>query len=160
MRPDPWASPARKPRTCWSSTRRPSIRATPAAARSIRSTSSTGRRSSRLIGEDGRAPEPPDPAYQQILHGRAGRRLLGRRAPLPAAQRARAQALRHEPGRADRAHRQHRAAARRGDARLLPRRLDARRLRHPAQGMDGRPDPLVPGLFRRADERQSGAPAA
>ena len=22
-----------------------------------------------LIGEDGRAPEPPDPAYQQILHG-------------------------------------------------------------------------------------------
>ncbi len=22
-----------------------------------------------LIGEDGRAPEPPDPAYQQVLHG-------------------------------------------------------------------------------------------
>jgi hypothetical protein len=22
-----------------------------------------------LIGEDGRAPEPPDPAYQQALHG-------------------------------------------------------------------------------------------
>ena len=29
---------------------------------------STGRRSSR-IGEDGRAPEAPDPAYQQVLHG-------------------------------------------------------------------------------------------
>jgi hypothetical protein len=26
--------------------------------------------------------------------------------------------------------------------------------------MDGRPDPRVPGLFRRLDERQSGAPAA
>ena len=26
--------------------------------------------------------------------------------------------------------------------------------------MDGRPDPSVPGLFRRADERQHGAPAA
>ena len=34
-------------RRCWSSTRRPSIRATIAAARSMRSTSSTGRRSSR-----------------------------------------------------------------------------------------------------------------
>jgi len=22
-----------------------------------------------LIGDDGRAPEPPDPAYQQVLHG-------------------------------------------------------------------------------------------
>ncbi|HZZ63844.1 MAG TPA: hypothetical protein VFE63_22215 [Roseiarcus sp.] len=22
-----------------------------------------------LIGEDGRAPEPPDPAYQRVLHG-------------------------------------------------------------------------------------------
>jgi hypothetical protein len=22
-----------------------------------------------LIGEDGRSPEPPDPAYQQVLHG-------------------------------------------------------------------------------------------
>ena len=56
-----------------------------------------------LIGEDGRAPEPPDPAYQQILQRRAGRRLLGRRTPLPAAQSARASALWHEPGRADRA---------------------------------------------------------
>src|SRR5271163_4142998 len=107
-----------------------------------------------LIGEDGRAPEPPDPAYQQILKG------------IPAAdfsavellylpRNLRAPALRHEPGRADRADRQYRAEARRRDPRLLPLRLLARRLRHPAQGMDGRPDPLVPGLFRRADERQS-----
>ena len=55
---------------------------------------------------------------------RAGGRLLLRRTPLSAAQRARPSALRHEPGRADRADRQHRAAARRGDARLLPHRLD------------------------------------
>ena len=34
-----------------------------------------------LIGEDGRAPEPPDPAYQQILKGGSGRRFLGRGAP-------------------------------------------------------------------------------
>ena len=86
---------------------------------------------------------------------RARRRLLVRRTALSAAQPARASALWHEPGRADRADRQHRAAARRGDARLLPRRLDARRLRDAAEGMDGRPDPPVPGLFRRADERQS-----
>ena len=63
-----------------------------------------------------------------------------RRTPLPAAQRPRPQALRHRAGRADRADRQHRAEARRGDARLLSRRLDPRRLRHAAEGMDGRPD--------------------
>jgi hypothetical protein len=32
-------------------------------------------------------------------------------------------------------------------------------VRDPAQGLDGRPDPRVPGLFRRADERQPGAKA-
>ena len=90
---------------------------------------------------------------------RARGRLFRRRAPLPAAQRARPPALRHEPGRADRADRQYRAPARGGDARLLPHGLLARRLRHPAEGMDRRPDPLLPGLFRRADERQLGAAA-
>ena len=112
-----------------------------------------------LIGEDGRAPEPPDPAYQQILKGIPAADFSDRGAHLHAAQPARPSALRHEPGRADRAHNQHCAPARRGDARLLPRRLLAGRLRHPAEGMDGRPDPLVPGLFRRPDERQSGAQA-
>ena len=112
-----------------------------------------------LIGEDGRAPEPPDPGLPADPQGHPGGRLLGRGAPLSAAQPARPSALWHEPGRADRAHRQHRAEARRLDPRLLPRRLLARRFRHFAEGMDGRPDPLVPGLFRRADERQSGAPA-
>ena len=29
-----------------------------------------------LIDENGRTPAPPDPAYQQILHGRAQGRLL------------------------------------------------------------------------------------
>ena len=90
---------------------------------------------------------------------RAGGRLLGRRTPLSAAQRARAPVLRHEPGRADRAHRQHRHPARHRNPRLLSIRLLARRLRDPAQGVDRRPDPLLPGLFRRADERQSRAPA-
>ena len=63
---------------------------------------------------------PADP------QGHPRRRFLRRRAPLSAAQRARAPALWHEPGRADRAHRQHRAEARRLDPRLLPRRLLAR----------------------------------
>ena len=91
--------------------------------------------------------------------GHPRRRFLRRRAPLSAAQCARAQALWHKPGRTDRAHRQYCAQARRLDARLLPRRLLPGRLRHFAQGMDGRPDPLVPGLFRRPDERRSRAPA-
>ena len=99
------------------------------------------------------------PGLSADPQGRARRRLLGRGTALSAAQSARAPALWHEPGRADRAHRQYCAQTRRLDPRLLPRRLLARRLRHPAQGVDGRPDPLVSGLFRRADERQSGAPA-
>ena len=99
------------------------------------------------------------PGLSADPQGHPRRRLLRRRAPLSAAQPALAPALRDEPGRADRAHRQYRAPPRRGDARLLPHRLLARRLRHPAEGMDRRPDPLVPGLFRRADERQPGAPA-
>ena len=90
---------------------------------------------------------------------RAGGGFFRRRAPLPAAQRAGAQALRHEPGRADRAHHQHRAEARGGDARLLPHGLRARRVRHRAEGMDDRPVPRLPGPFRRADERQLGAAA-
>jgi hypothetical protein len=92
-----------------------------------------------LIGEDGRAPEPPDPAYQQILKG------------IPAAdfsavellylpRNLRAHRLYGMSPRADRAHRQHRAEARRLDPRLLPRRLLAGRLRHAPEGMDGRPD--------------------
>ena len=111
-----------------------------------------------LIGEDGRAPEPPDPAYQQILKG------------IPAADFS-AEELLYLP-RNLRAHRLYGMSpveqialtvniALRRDAATLDyyqRGLDAGRLRHPAQGMDGRPDPLVPGLFRRADERQSGAP--
>ena len=111
-----------------------------------------------LIGEDGRAPEPPDPAYQQILHG------------VPAADFS-ADELLYLP-RNVRAHKlygmspveqialtdQYRAEARSGDARLLPRRLRARRLRHRAQGMDARPDQHVPGRFRRADERQFAPP--
>ncbi len=77
-----------------------------------------------LIGEDGRAPEPPDPAYQQILKGIPAADFSDRGAHLHPAQPARPSALRHEPGRADRAHCQHRAAARRIDARLLQRGLD------------------------------------
>ena len=74
-------------------------------------------------------------------------------------ERARSSPLRHESGRADRSHRQYRAEARGGDARLLPRGLRARCLRHGEQGMDERPDPVIPGRFRRAHGRQS-APAA
>ena len=112
-----------------------------------------------LIGEDGRAPEAPDPAYQQILKG------------VPAADFS-ADKLIYLP-RNLRSHRLYGMSpveqialtvnialpARRGDPRLLPHRLDPGRFRDAAQGMDGRPDPLVPGLFRRADERQSGATA-
>ena len=129
-------------RTCWSSTRR---RIYPRFTRGGALYSLDvidGATIKPLIGEDGRSPEPPDPGLSADPARRARRRLLRRRAPLSAAQRPRASALRHEPGRADRADRQHRAEARRGDARLLPRRLVARRLRHPAEGMDGRPDPL------------------
>ena len=50
------------------------------------------------------------------------RRLLHRGAHLHPAQPARPSALRHEPGRADRAHRQYRAEARRRDPRLLQAR--------------------------------------
>ncbi len=91
-----------------------------------------------LIGEDGRAPEPPDPAYQQAPHC-TSRRLFRRGAALPAPQRASAPALRHEPGRARSADRQYRAPARGGDARLLPHGKFARRLRHFAEGVDDRP---------------------
>ena len=112
-----------------------------------------------LIGEDGRAPEPPDPAYQQVLHGvPAADFSADELLYLP--RNARAHRLYgHEPGRAGGADGQHRAQARGGDARLLPDGQLARRLRHPAEGVDGRPDPLLPGLFRRADERQFGAAA-
>ena len=91
-----------------------------------------------LIGEDGRAPEPPDPGLPADPQGHPRRRLLRRGAHLHAAQRARPSALRHEPGRADRAHRQYRAEARRGDARLLQAR--ARRLTpSPPCRRNGRP---------------------
>ena len=56
-------------RTCWSSTRRRSIRAYAEAARSIALDVIDGSTIKPLIGEDGRSPEPPDPAYQQILQG-------------------------------------------------------------------------------------------
>ncbi len=112
-----------------------------------------------LIGEDGRAPEPPDPAYQQILKG------------IPAADFSAVELL-YLP-RNLRAHRLYgmspveqialtvNIALRRdaSNSRLLPNRLLTGRLRHIAQGMDGRPDLLVPGSFRRADERQPGPPA-
>ena len=111
-----------------------------------------------LVADDGRTPEPPDPAYQQVLHGVPAADFSGRRTALSAAQSAPAKALWHEPGRAGRADRQHRAPARHGDARLLPARLDARRLRDAAERLDARSDQAVPGLFRRADERQFGAP--
>ncbi len=90
-----------------------------------------------LIGEDGRAPEPPDPAYQQILKGVPAADFSAEELIYLPAQPALAPALRDEPGRADRAHREHRAETRRGDPRLLPHRLLARRLRHPAEGVDG-----------------------
>ena len=100
-----------------------------------------------LIGEDGRAPNrrsrlPTDPPQ-----GHPRRRLLRCRAPLSAAQPPRPSDVWDEPGRADCADRQYRAQARRLDPRLLPHRLLAGRLRHFAQGMDGRSDPFVPGLF-------------
>ena len=111
-----------------------------------------------LIGEDGRSPEPPDPAYQQVLHG------------VPAADFSTDELL-YLP-RNVRSHRlygmspveqialtdQHRAAAGHGDARLLSHGLRPRFLRDAAEGMDDRPDKAVPGLFRRADVRQSRAP--
>ena len=65
-----------------------------------------------LIGEDGRSPEPPDPAYQQVLHGVPAADFSSDEITLSAAQRPLASALWHEPGRADRADDQHRAAKR------------------------------------------------
>ena len=124
-------------RTCWSSTPPPSIRVQSRAARSTAPRRIDGSTIKPLIGEDGRAPEAPDPAYQQILKG------------IPAADFSDVELLylprnlrAHRlygmsPVEPDRAHRQHRAPARRRDARLLSWRLLARRLRHPAQGMDG-----------------------
>ena len=112
-----------------------------------------------LIGEDGRAPEPPDPAYQQILKG------------IPAADFS-AEELLYLP-RNVRAHRLYGMSPVEQIALTvnIALRRDASTLDYYragsspdafatlAEGMDGRPDPLVPGLFRRADERQSGAPA-
>ena len=113
-----------------------------------------------LIGEDGRTPEPPDPAYQQILKGVPAADFSAEEL-LYLPRNPRAQRLYGmSPVEQIALHRQHCAPARRRHARLLPRGLHAGRLRDAAQGMDGRPDPLVPGLFRRADERQSGAKAA
>ena len=109
-----------------------------------------------LIGEDGRAPEPPDPAYQQILKG------------IPAADFS-AEELLYLP-RNVRAHRLYGMSpveqialtvniALRRDASTLDyyRTGSSPDAFHLAQGMDGRSDPLVPGLYRRADERQPGA---
>ena len=56
-------------RTCWSSTRRRSIRASIRGGALYRLDVIDGATITPLIGEDGRSPEPPDPAYQQILHG-------------------------------------------------------------------------------------------
>ena len=62
-----------------------------------------------LIGEDGRSPDPPDPAYQQILHGvPAADFSSDELLYLPRNLRA-PQALRLLAGRTDRAHHQHRA---------------------------------------------------
>ena len=129
------------------------------AARFIRSTSSSGATIKPLDRRGRPRAGAARPCLSAGAAWRAGGRLLGRRTPLSAAQRARAPVLRHEPGRTHRAHRQRRHPARHRNPRLLSIRLLARRVRDPAQGMDGRPDPLVPGLFRRADERQSRAPA-
>ena len=97
-------------RTCWSSTPRRSIRASRAAARSISLDVIDGATITPLIGEDGRSPEPPDPAYQQILHGvPAADFSSDELLYLPRNVRAH-RALRLLPGRADRADRQHRAA--------------------------------------------------
>ncbi len=112
-----------------------------------------------LIGEDGRAPEPPDPAYQQILKG------------IPAADFSAVELL-YLP-RNLRAHRLYGMSPVEQIALTvnIALRRDASTLDYYrtgsspdafatlAQGMDGRPDPLVPGLFRRADERQPRAPA-
>ncbi len=56
-------------RTCWSSTRRPSIRRFNRGGSLYSLDIIDGATIKPLIGEDGRAPEPPDPAYQQILKG-------------------------------------------------------------------------------------------
>src|SRR6202453_4391798 len=92
------------------------------------------------------------------LARRTGGGFLDRRTALSAAKCPLASALWHEPGRADRVDDQHRAAPRCGDAGLLPLGLGPGFLRDFAEGMDGRPDKTVPGLFRRADVRQSRAP--
>ena len=111
-----------------------------------------------LIGEDGRSPEPPDPAYQQVLHG------------VPAADFSSDELL-YLP-RNVRSHRLYgmspveqialtiNIALRRDTATLDYYRAGsvARFLRDAAEGMDDRPDKTVPGLFRRADVRQSRAP--
>ena len=55
-------------RTCSSSTRRRSIRAS-ARRRALRARQHRRRDHQAVIDEDGRAPEPPDPAYQQVLKG-------------------------------------------------------------------------------------------
>ena len=111
-----------------------------------------------LIGEDGRSPEPPDPAYQQILKG------------VPAADFS-AEELLYLP-RNPRAHRLYGMSPVEQIALTVniaigatsppsttissaPRPTPSR----PCPRNDGRPDPLLPGLFRHADERQSGAPA-
>ena len=127
-----------------------------AAARSIALDIIDGATIKPLIGEDGRAPEPPDPAYQQILHG------------VPAADFS-ADELLYLP-RNVRAHRLYgmspveqialtvNIALRRdvGDARLLPRRAPSPDA-FATLPKEWTADQIraVPGLFRRADERQS-----
>ena len=64
-----------------------------AAARSISLDVIDGATIKPLIGEDGRSPEPPDPAYQQVLHGVPAADFCLRRAALSAAQRPRSHRL-------------------------------------------------------------------
>ena len=116
-------------RTCSSSTPRRSIRAITRGGALYSLDVIDGSTITPLVGEDGRSPEPPDPAYQQVLHGVPAADFSADELLYLPRNAALAPALRHEPGRADRADRQHRAAARHGDARLLPPRLDARFLR-------------------------------
>ncbi len=113
-----------------------------------------------LIGEDGRAPEPPDPAYQQVLHGvpaadfsadellylprnvRA-HRLYGM-SPVEQVALTVNIALRREAATLE----YYRAGSSPDAFATLPKEWTSDQIRQP-----------VPGLFRRADERQFRAAA-
>ena len=102
-----------------------------------------------LIDETGRRPQPPAPAYEQVIHGRPWRLLTTRPPPLSAAQPAAAQGLRLWPGRADR-----------HDVNIALRR-QLMQLQHFTEGnvppglleragrLERRADPPVPGMVRQ-----------